>query len=197
MGTGEAVCARTGTVPADDNAYGVSPLSDSPAAVRRAVIRPDQGSATSFKHVSVKLTRSNLFGDVFFDNIWSDMAFHQKIMDASRRLDAVAAAIRDGAQRVNARTGEAEHLAQGAGRELDTARKQLDGVRREIFERAANPAPQYTAAPAGDAAFAPPAGPPPQGGGYAPPGGPPPTGGPGGAGGAQGTPAAPPPEYRP
>lgn len=116
------------------------------------------------------------------------MAFHQKIMGASRRLDAVAAAIRDGAGRVNARTAEAEHLAQGAGRELDTARKQLDSMRREIFERAANPAPQYSAAPPQGTDFAPPSGPPPQGEGFAPPGGPPPTGG---------TPSAPPPEYHP
>ena len=124
------------------------------------------------------------------------MAFHQKIMDASRRLDAVAAAIADGARRVNARTGEAEQLAQGAGRELDAARKQLDGVRREIFERAANPAPQYSAAPPQPQTteFAPPSGPPPQGGGFAPPDGPPPPGGPGAA---QRTPSAPPPEYRP
>lgn len=132
------------------------------------------------------------------------MAFHRKIQDAIRRLDTVARAIADGAYRVKVRTAEVETLAIGAGKELDAARKRLDAVRREIFERAANPAPQYNAAaPQGATEFAPPPGPPPQGGGFAPPAGPPPGGAAAPQQAASGgalevpVPAVPPPAYSP
>lgn len=175
----------------------VLPVADLPSPPRKR--RLHCPSPTSYAQLWQANSRSNLFGDVIFDSMWSDMAFHRKIQDANARLDAGSAVVRQGADAVGAATADAERAALRAQAEINVARKKLDGVRREIFERAANPAPQYSAAPTGGqttTAFAPPPGAPPVAqqaaagtGGFAPPAGPPP--------GQADIPPVPPPEYRP
>lgn len=92
----------------------------------------------------LQIAQGDLFADVFFDNIFTDMAFHQKIQRSAEELKRAAYQL---VQEQNA--GEQRLLDLGremsfASRKLEQARKQLQTLREGIFERLAEQLPQYS-----------------------------------------------------
>lgn len=113
----------------------------------------------------VQVSQGNLLGDVFFDNFFSDMAFHEKIQQSSLEVKRCARAL-------NTDLGAAQQRHTTISRETDQkgvmvreARLQLQKAREAAFERTATqagvssvvappyeaPPPSYTAT-AGDSA---------------------------------------------
>ncbi|KAI5367960.1 hypothetical protein Slin15195_G030940 [Septoria linicola] len=101
----------------------------------------------------ISIDQGHLFSDVLFDNIFTDMAQHERIKNSDMQL---AAAARD----LHGQIGEQRGRCQGAdanlkqaGADLEAARKELQRVRGEAFERLAGgdggiggqqmPPPQY------------------------------------------------------
>ncbi|KAI0016428.1 hypothetical protein F4780DRAFT_759337 [Xylariomycetidae sp. FL0641] len=86
------------------------------------------------------IAEGNLTSDVFFDNIFSDMAFHDKIKDSRDELrragDALIVQLANAQSRHQACQQE---MARNAGA-LNTARLNLQRARQRIFERASNDA---------------------------------------------------------
>lgn len=109
----------------------------------------------------VTIAQGNLLGDVFFDNIFTDMAFHDKIkqsnMEVNRCAQALSADLSAAQQRHSNISRETDHK----GAAVREARLQLQRAREAAFERIATqsgasaamgvpppegPPPSYTAA---------------------------------------------------
>ncbi|KAF8064293.1 hypothetical protein FPV67DRAFT_1504321 [Lyophyllum atratum] len=83
----------------------------------------------------VAIAQGSLMSDVFFDNIFTDMAFHQKIVVSAAELERVhrrLTAERDAAQR-RANTAGAQLVE--VSQNLERDRMALDSFRAETFER--------------------------------------------------------------
>jgi hypothetical protein len=98
----------------------------------------------------VNMASGSLMSDVLFDNIFTDLEFHETIKqsrtEAERCQQALLAQL--GAAKERYQASEAEAIAQS--RLLDNARQELQKVRQRIFERLANgEAPQAPQAPQG------------------------------------------------
>lgn len=86
---------------------------------------------------AVNIAQGNIMSDVLFDNIFTDMAFHEKIEQsfaelqrAARNLDAQLSMARD-------RKTSLHNEAAQASAQLEAARTELQRVRQETFERVA------------------------------------------------------------
>ncbi|KAL7629508.1 hypothetical protein AAE478_001029 [Parahypoxylon ruwenzoriense] len=83
----------------------------------------------------ISIARGNLMSDVFFDNIFSDMAFHDKIKDSRSGLDRAYDSLRDHLAAAKMRHQEAEQDTNLYAAALKTAREELQKARERIFER--------------------------------------------------------------
>lgn len=82
----------------------------------------------------VNIAQGNLMSDVMFDNVFTDMQFHEKIKASQTQLERAAhdldGQVKGAEQRYNETTG----LVKQRIEELTRARTQLQQVRQEVFE---------------------------------------------------------------
>ncbi|KAK6087318.1 hypothetical protein SCUP234_01949 [Seiridium cupressi] len=85
----------------------------------------------------LKIAQGSLMSDVFFDNIFTDMAFHDKIKDSKmelkRCMDVLDAQLRG----ATSKQQELDWDQKAKSETLDEARSELQNARRDIFERTA------------------------------------------------------------
>ncbi|KAI4867801.1 hypothetical protein F4820DRAFT_178065 [Hypoxylon rubiginosum] len=87
---------------------------------------------------TVNIAHGSLMSDVFFDNIFTDMAFHDKIKDSQAGLYRARNALLDQLALAKSRCGEAEQETNVHAAALKTAREELQKARERIFSRIAN-----------------------------------------------------------
>ncbi|KAI1779829.1 hypothetical protein F4818DRAFT_154740 [Hypoxylon cercidicola] len=87
---------------------------------------------------NVSIACGSLMSDVFFDNIFTDMAFHDKIKDSRAGLYRARDALLDQLTLAEARYGEADQETNAHAVALRAAREELQKARERIFERIAN-----------------------------------------------------------
>jgi hypothetical protein len=104
-------------------------------------------------------------GDIWFDNVFSDMAMHDKIQQSAQKLQRTHLQLREVlSQSLNHLRG-LESRSQSTESELNDTRGRLREIRKRIMERAGESLPLYEGgAPPGYAA---PPGPPPAAPGHA------------------------------
>ncbi|KAK6954809.1 hypothetical protein Daesc_004778 [Daldinia eschscholtzii] len=87
---------------------------------------------------AVGIAQGNLLSDVFFDNIFSDMAFHDKIKDSRASLDRARDSLRNQLALAKSRHQEAVQELVVHAESLKRAREELQNTRQAIFESVAN-----------------------------------------------------------
>lgn len=87
---------------------------------------------------AVQIAQGNLFGDVLFDNIFSDMDFHDKIKDSRAEVQRCAQALRTQLMAAKERCHASEQLSEVQSNSLKAAREELQKVRQNIFGRLAD-----------------------------------------------------------
>lgn len=88
--------------------------------------------------------------DVFFDNIFTDYAFHQKIQRAAVDLRRAYGQLQSVVGQSKAHLDMLLRTGRDRANDLENSREALERTRREIMERAGGVAPPtYTSAPTG------------------------------------------------
>ncbi|KAL7954563.1 hypothetical protein V8C34DRAFT_294038 [Trichoderma compactum] len=87
---------------------------------------------------AVKISHGSLVGDVLFDNIFSDMDFHNKIKRSNAEVDRCAQVLKQEIQGVQQRHQGAEAEVKEWERHLKDARAALQTAREMAFERTLN-----------------------------------------------------------
>ena len=108
----------------------------------------------------VRIAQGNLLGDVFFDNIFSDMAFHDKIHQSNKEVQQCARALTADLKAARQRHLEISRETDHKALEVQQARSRLQKVREAAFERINGHSGETTASSATD--IPPPEEPPPQ-----------------------------------
>lgn len=108
----------------------------------------------------VSIAQGSMLGDVFFDNIYSDMAFHDKIHQSNLEMHRCTQALSVDLDSAKQRHMEMTRDAELKGAAMRKARMKLQKTREVAFERIAGPAglssvadippPSYTADDAAD-----------------------------------------------
>lgn len=116
-------------------------LSQAERMVQEARLMHTNAGHASPGHVAdlprVNINHGHLFSDVFFDNIFTDMAFHDEIKRGRADVVRCAAALDRQGQRAKERLqGLQQKLVQQEAN-LETARKALQTAREQAFERVA------------------------------------------------------------
>lgn len=83
----------------------------------------------------VNIDHGHLMSDVLFDNIFSDMAQHDRIKSAQAQMEKAGEQLKEESAKQDRRTQEAKGRLDEAGGVLEEARKRLQGVRSEAFEQ--------------------------------------------------------------
>ncbi|KAI0175847.1 hypothetical protein GGR52DRAFT_332783 [Hypoxylon sp. FL1284] len=86
----------------------------------------------------INIAHGSLMSDVFFDSIFTDMAFHDKIKDSREELYRTRDALHSEIARAKARHRDVEQETNAHAAALKTAREELQKARERIFERIAN-----------------------------------------------------------
>jgi hypothetical protein len=89
------------------------------------------------------IAEGNWMSDVLFDNVFSDMKFHDKIMDSVQQCRGVHAQVVGETKKAIERENAARQEAGRATAKLEAARRELQDVRRSVFERLAGGLPTY------------------------------------------------------
>lgn len=142
-----------------------SALSSADAQVQqaRAMVRQAQRVSPLVRNLPpVKISQGNLLGDVFFDNIFSDMAFHDKIKQSNFEVNRCAQALGDDVGAAKQRHRDVSRQADQKGAAVKEARFRLQKAREAAFAAAAAapsqdggpPPPSYTAAAGASSAAA-------------------------------------------
>jgi hypothetical protein len=100
----------------------------------------------------VRVAGGSIMTDVFFDNIFTDMAFHDKIKGSKVEVTQAEAAVREETARAAGRLQEARAVLEGREGVLRTKRGELQKLREDAFRRVAElgaPPPAYDAPPYG------------------------------------------------
>ncbi|KAJ7699331.1 hypothetical protein B0H17DRAFT_307243 [Mycena rosella] len=82
----------------------------------------------------INIAHGSIISDVIFDNIFTDMAFHEKIKASQRNVEAVQLNLRNELHAAMGRTGAIGADLSEAADALTRARGVLDGFRRSVFE---------------------------------------------------------------
>ncbi|EPQ26391.1 uncharacterized protein PFL1_06039 [Pseudozyma flocculosa PF-1] len=85
-----------------------------------------------------QIAQGSVMSDVLFDNIFTDMDFHDKIKRSQTEVETCAAAIKALMEDATQRRFFAQTEAQQAEATLQSARSELQKVRQDIFARAAS-----------------------------------------------------------
>ncbi|KAI1874440.1 hypothetical protein JX265_004648 [Neoarthrinium moseri] len=83
----------------------------------------------------LKIAKGNIMSDMLFDNIFTDMAFHDKIKDSSQELKMCVKVLAAQIQGAMGRCQELDWDQKQKSEELDKARIDLQKARESIFER--------------------------------------------------------------
>lgn len=83
----------------------------------------------------LKIAKGNMMSDVFFDNIFTDMAFHDKIKDSQMELKKCIDVLNAQLQGARGKHEELDRAQKSKSEILDQARLDLQRARQEIFER--------------------------------------------------------------
>lgn len=89
----------------------------------------------------VNIDQGHLMSDVLFDNIFSDMAQHDRIKSAQSQMASAANQLKDETGKQEERAKAAKEQLQQAQSQLEDARKRLQGIRSEAFEQYSNGGP--------------------------------------------------------
>lgn len=84
---------------------------------------------------TVGINHGNIMSDVFFDNIFTDMAFHEKIKDSRTQLQKCVAVCERTIDAARGRSEAAQKEMAGKWEALLQARNKLQTAREQIFER--------------------------------------------------------------
>ncbi|KAH8824052.1 hypothetical protein DL96DRAFT_1616215 [Flagelloscypha sp. PMI_526] len=114
------------------------------------------------------IAEGSVIGDIIFDNIYSDMKFHEKIQDSRDSADQVLRNLTSERQASSRRLNTVKNYLNNAEEELKKRRESLDTFRRGVFESI-----DGGSAGGSRVMYQPPEGPPPSGN-FQPPVGPPP-----------------------
>lgn len=85
----------------------------------------------------VRVAAGSLMSDVFFDSIFTDMAFHEKIKQSEAEMRRAADALMQNVLLAEQRVKEGKSSAQHLGARLEKARVDLQSRRTEIFRMVA------------------------------------------------------------
>jgi len=91
----------------------------------------------------VEINQGHLLRDVFFDNVWSDMKFHQEIEKSMARVQQATARLDQIQVEAEGRFRELDAEFRRKEKELNDARTALQKVREAAFERLSEPPPAY------------------------------------------------------
>ncbi|ROW09513.1 hypothetical protein VMCG_02172 [Cytospora schulzeri] len=83
----------------------------------------------------VRIAHGNLLGDIFFDNIFTDMAFHDKIRQSDAEVQQCARALNADLVAARQRYENKSRETDQKGMEVKQARMRLQKVREGVFER--------------------------------------------------------------
>lgn len=92
----------------------------------------------------MKIAGGHVMSDIIFDNIFSDMAMHDEIKQSQFQVQNAAKKLDAEVQAARQREGGIKTELEGAARRLEEARKKLEGVRRETFNKVAGGLPAYS-----------------------------------------------------
>ncbi|KAI2640354.1 hypothetical protein GGS26DRAFT_154548 [Hypomontagnella submonticulosa] len=98
----------------------------------------------------VRIAQGSLMGDIFFDDIFSDMAFHDKIKDSRVGLYRARENLANQLAQAMSRHQGAEQEMNAHAAALRTAREELQKARQRIFKRISSDNADSRAAPADD-----------------------------------------------
>ena len=93
----------------------------------------------------VRFVQQSFVGDILFDNIFSDMAMHEKLKDGKMEFQMASVWVHDQLQAAKERQRMATEELRGRQDDLESARRDLQRFREGVFERVANgELPQYS-----------------------------------------------------
>jgi len=81
----------------------------------------------------VNITQGSIMSDVFFDNIFTDMSFHNKIKESAAQVQVTNLRLKAERDAARNRTDAAGAVVLQAARNLDARRQELDAFRRATF----------------------------------------------------------------
>jgi hypothetical protein len=93
----------------------------------------------------LNIAQGNLMSDIIFDNVFSDMAFHDKINDSKAQVLGAAARLRHEVQHSEERLGRLKAEVKEKKLALEEKRRELQDERRSVFERISSDLPSYSA----------------------------------------------------
>ncbi|KAK5654289.1 hypothetical protein OQA88_7466 [Cercophora sp. LCS_1] len=107
-------------------------------AARMAVQQAQRMSPAVGELPAVEINQGHLIRDVFFDNVFTDMAFHEEIKRSAARVQAASRRLDQIAEAANARRVAVEGEMRTREKELINARHRLQKVRERVFETLGN-----------------------------------------------------------
>ncbi|KAL8942670.1 MAG: hypothetical protein Q9216_001524 [Gyalolechia sp. 2 TL-2023] len=94
---------------------------------------------------NIDISHGHAMSDIMFDNIFSDMAQHDRIKASQAQAEKEARTLKDLLNKAQQRSGQYQQEADSALTRLETARRELQQIRQETFEKFAQP-PTYNQA---------------------------------------------------
>ncbi|KAJ9138407.1 Elongation factor 2 protein [Pleurostoma richardsiae] len=115
-------------------------------AQARALVAQAQRTSPAVRDLPpVRIAQGSLMSDVFFDNIFTDMAFHEKIKQSAFEVQQCAGALAREVAAVDGRHAELARGLEGKARALEESRVTLQKAREAAFERiTGRPLPPYS-----------------------------------------------------
>ncbi|WWC90525.1 uncharacterized protein L201_005461 [Kwoniella dendrophila CBS 6074] len=92
----------------------------------------------------VKVAMGNIMSDVFFDNIFTDMAFHEKIKQSKFEMNQAADLVERNLQENQIRLNQLNQDLNSKSKALEQSRLDLQNKRSEIFRRIGASLPEYS-----------------------------------------------------
>ncbi|KAI1452624.1 hypothetical protein F4805DRAFT_22297 [Annulohypoxylon moriforme] len=125
--------------------------ADSEVSQVRLLMRQAQRMSQHVQSLpAIGIAGGSLLGDVLFDNIFSDMAFHDKIKDSRAALERAQGFLFNQLALAKSRHQGAEQEMNAHASTLETSREELQKARERIFERVADGNTGEQAIPADD-----------------------------------------------
>ncbi|KAL8652922.1 MAG: hypothetical protein Q9226_004063 [Calogaya cf. arnoldii] len=91
---------------------------------------------------NINIAHGHVMSDIMFDNIFSDMAQHDRIKDSQAQAEREAQILRSARLKARERSDQYQQEATAALTRLETSRRELQQIRQDTFERLAR-SPTY------------------------------------------------------
>lgn len=88
---------------------------------------------------NIDISHGHAMSDIMFDNIFSDMAQHDRIKGSQAQAEKEARTLKDMLAKAQQRSGQYQQEVNAALGRLETARRELQQIRQDTFERVARP----------------------------------------------------------